>query len=92
MNGSELPSARLLRTKILSDGFPEDHQFNTLATHVFVFATVDIADLTVLRKYLVDVSYKLFLTIEPYHKHYFVPHHELSIAHSVLAVLHELRK
>lgn len=50
MNGSELPSSRLLRTKILSDGFPEDHEFNTLATHVFVFSTVDVADLTVLRK------------------------------------------
>ncbi|CAH0592738.1 unnamed protein product [Chrysodeixis includens] len=48
MNGSELPSSRLLRTKILSDGFPEDHEFNTLATHVFVFSTVDVADLTVL--------------------------------------------
>lgn len=51
MDGSELPSARLLRTKILSDGYPEDHQFNTLATHFFVFSTVDVADLTVLRKF-----------------------------------------
>ncbi|XP_026739270.1 peroxidase-like [Trichoplusia ni] len=53
MNGSELPSSRLLRTKILSDGFPEDHEFNTLATHVFVFSTVDVADLTVLLRYAV---------------------------------------
>ncbi|PZC76461.1 hypothetical protein B5X24_HaOG204523 [Helicoverpa armigera] len=53
MNGSELPSARLLRTKILSDGFPEDYQFNTLATHVFVFSIVDVADLTVLLRYAI---------------------------------------
>ncbi|XP_030032666.2 peroxidase [Manduca sexta] len=53
MNGSMLPSARLLRTKILSDGFPEDHDFNTLATHIFVFSIVDSVDLTVLLRYAV---------------------------------------
>ncbi|RVE47835.1 hypothetical protein evm_007466 [Chilo suppressalis] len=53
MNGSDLPSTRLLRTKLLSDGYPVDHNFNVLATHLGVFSFVDNVDLTVLLRYLI---------------------------------------
>ncbi|XP_049878875.1 peroxidase-like [Pectinophora gossypiella] len=52
-NGSELPSARLLRTKILADGYPEDHHWSTLATHYFVHSIVDSVDLTILLRYAI---------------------------------------
>ncbi|XP_063827412.1 peroxidase-like [Ostrinia nubilalis] len=52
-DGSDLPSARVLRTKLLSDGYPQDHDFSTLATHIFVFSIVDSVDLTVLLRYAV---------------------------------------
>ncbi|CAG9796271.1 unnamed protein product [Diatraea saccharalis] len=51
LNGSDLPSTRLLRTKLLSDGHPTDHNFNNLASHFGVFATIDNIDLTGILRY-----------------------------------------
>ncbi|XP_030031282.2 peroxidase [Manduca sexta] len=50
-NGSMLPSARLLRTKILTDGYQEDHNFSFLISSILVFGVTDIADLLVLLSY-----------------------------------------
>ncbi|KAI5635960.1 peroxidase domain-containing protein [Phthorimaea operculella] len=44
-NGSELPSTRIIRTKILTEGYVKDHEFSMLLTHVFVFSFVDHVDL-----------------------------------------------
>ncbi|XP_075977647.1 peroxidase-like [Anticarsia gemmatalis] len=50
-DGSELPSARLLRTTLFGDGFFRDHYFSTLATHFHVFTAVDNVDLVYLLRY-----------------------------------------
>ncbi|CAG9796273.1 unnamed protein product [Diatraea saccharalis] len=52
LNGSELPSTRLLRTKLLSDGYPTDHNFNSLGAHLGVFSFIDSVDLNVLFRFI----------------------------------------
>ncbi|KAM3958623.1 salivary peroxidase/catechol oxidase-like [Aphomia sociella] len=52
-NGSELPSTRELRVKILSDGFPEDRRFTALASFFLVTSVIDVADLLVLLRFVV---------------------------------------
>ncbi|XP_026739290.1 peroxidase-like [Trichoplusia ni] len=50
-DGSELPSARLLRTSLIGDGFFRDHHFSTLATHFQVTSAGDNVDLLYLFRY-----------------------------------------
>ncbi|KAL0850705.1 hypothetical protein ABMA28_006649 [Loxostege sticticalis] len=52
-DGSELPSARLLRTKLLSAGYPDDHDFSSLAANILVFSIGDSVDVTVLLRYAI---------------------------------------
>lgn len=52
-DGSELPSARMIRTNLIGDGAFRDHDFSTLATHFQVFSAVDNIDLVYLRKYII---------------------------------------
>ncbi|XP_013187999.2 peroxidase-like [Amyelois transitella] len=52
MNGSELPSARLIRTKILSEGYHADHHFTTLAANLFLLAVGDYLDVLYLLRYV----------------------------------------
>ncbi|KAI5635959.1 peroxidase domain-containing protein [Phthorimaea operculella] len=52
-NGSELPSTRLIRTKILTEGYTEDHRFNRLITHLLVFSSIDQIDFEYLMGYVV---------------------------------------
>ncbi|XP_075977661.1 peroxidase-like [Anticarsia gemmatalis] len=51
-DGSELPSARLLHTSLLGDGFFRDHQFSTLATNYHVFTAIDSVELVYLLRYI----------------------------------------
>ncbi|KAJ2953514.1 hypothetical protein O0L34_g1115 [Tuta absoluta] len=52
-NGSDLPSTRIIRTKILTEGYVEDYQFSLLLSHVFVFSFVDHVDLEYMMGYAV---------------------------------------
>ncbi|CAD0195037.1 unnamed protein product [Chrysodeixis includens] len=52
-DGSELPSARLLRTSLLGDGYFRDHYFSTLATHFQVTTAGDNVDLLYALRYVV---------------------------------------
>ncbi|XP_075977634.1 peroxidase-like [Anticarsia gemmatalis] len=51
-DGSELPSARFIRTTLLGDGFFRDNHFSTLATHFQVSSAVDNVDLVYLLRYM----------------------------------------
>ncbi|XP_053613897.1 peroxidase-like [Plodia interpunctella] len=53
MNGSELPSARLVRTKILSEGYHAEHHFTLLASNFLLLSIIDVLDVLYLLRYIV---------------------------------------